>query len=157
MQRDGASSDYRQLGGSPEHEPQWRAEYIQKNLQLAQTDLAQAMQFLSHAEAGEALPEILKLQHYSDDYDKFWYAFYLYELARTSSAPTSERKNAQQQAVNLWNLIVSKPAQVTPENRPKIQQYAIEALKVKTAEEYLVAYSHRKLAEAMEQGIIPST
>lgn len=155
IDRDGAGAKYRELGGCREHETQWRDEYIHRNVELAQTNIVDGMRLLSYAQAQEALNEVMSLRNYGDDYEKFWYAFYLSELARLDNTPKGVRAAARKRAANLWNEIVHTPLKVTPENRQKVHEDALKAFRAESAEEYFTRFSRRKLAEAEQQGIVP--
>gem|GEM_PF-2437588 len=145
---DGVHEEYAKLGGGDEEaEATWRAEFISDQLSNLSIEDFDPLQELRNANAGEAIPALLEVDDYGDDYSRFWYAFTLHDLARYETAPKANKKRALSKASELWNGILKKPVGISEVNRSQVGDYMLENLQAKTAEGYVTNYTESKLQE----------
>ena len=95
MSRDGADSEYKQYGVTPELEEEWRKEYIAYWTARLSTDDFEAASSLDHAWAGEALPDLIRMCNQAEGYAKLQYAEIIWRLA----TGTKTTDDIQQQAM----------------------------------------------------------
>lgn len=145
---DGVHEEYAKLGGGDkEAEAIWRAEFISDQLSKLSVHDFDPLQQLRNANAGEAIPGLLEIHDYGDDYSRFWYAFTLHDLARYESATKTNKKRALSKALDLWNEIIKSPKGISEVNRAQVGDFMLENLEAKTAEGYVKNYTESKLRE----------
>jgi len=148
LDHDGVREEYLALGGGDkEQEAQWRSEYIQHWLSKISVHDLDPLRRLMSADAHEAIPALLNLDDYGDDYSKFWFAFSLADLARCVCKTKEIKMAARQKARSLWLEILDRPRGITPNHRKDVTRNMLEAFNAKTAEEYVTNYTQRKLGE----------
>lgn len=145
---DGVHGEYEKLGGGDkEKESVWRAEYIQDRVERLTPNSFDIFHDLKSANASEAIPFLLRIDEFSDDYSKFWIAFTLNDLASYQSTTKENKKNALRQSEKLWKEILEKPKGITDEHRKLVVPYMLEALEADDAECYVRNYTQTKLKE----------
>lgn len=145
---DGVHEEYAKLGGGDnEAEANWRDEFISDQLSKLSVEDFEPLQQLSNANAGEAIPPLLEIDDYGDDYSRFWYAFTLHDLARHESVTKANKNRALSKASELWNGILKSPKGISAVNRAQVGDFMLEQLKATTAEEYVQNYTESKLRE----------
>jgi hypothetical protein len=148
LDRDGPRAEYLRLGGGdPNKEKEWRNEYIDYwSSRISVVDL-KPLSRLRDTKAHEAIPILLKVNDFGDDYSKFWFAFTLNELARSINTKDSEKIKALEKARALWQDILDTPKGIGPIHRREVKKYMLDALNAKNAEEYVSKYAKSKLNE----------
>jgi len=138
--------EYEKLGGGDrEKEQAWRSEYIQDRIERLSYNSFDLLHDLRSTNAGEAIPELLKMKEFPDDYSKFWFAFTLHDLASCQSATKDNKRKALRQSERLWEEILKSPKGITDENRQLVVPYMIEALHAEDAEGYVRNYTQSRL------------
>ncbi len=146
LDRDGQLAEYVEAGGCKEHEAEWRHEYILNKVAEAQAHDKNALFGLQVAEAVEAIPSLLLMEDFGDDYFRFWHAFTLNHLAKfaSNSATGKQAKNA---AIETWRELLSRPILIAQRNRHRVSAEVLEMWKAQSVEEYLRNYCLRLLEE----------
>ena len=143
---DGVHEDYAKLGGGDkEEEAIWRAEFIADQLKKLSFEDFDPLQQLRNANAGEAIPALLEIDDYGDDYSRFWYAFTLHDLASYDTATKENKKRALNRASELWSGILKHPVGISEANRSQVGDYMLEHIQAKNAEGYVKNYTESKL------------
>ncbi len=145
LDREGAMTEYRRLGGSPERERIWREEYVAYWVFRIDPIDCTAFFQLRNAHAHEAIPALLAIRDLGDDYSKLWLAYTLMDLSRTSQAGTDEAKAARERAIALWQEILSSPNGIISEHKQLINSSDRKSLGARSAEEYVRYYAIREL------------
>jgi hypothetical protein len=142
------SGDYDQYlnfgGGNKALEEMWRLEFINHWLNQLSTEDLNPLRHLTTTWAYEALPTLLAMDNYGDDYSKFWFADALAQLSSQEKDKLMS-KQAKNKAFELWTEIMESPVGITPTHRSSISVSMQKALDATSPEEYLHNYSKRKL------------
>jgi hypothetical protein len=141
LDRDGLKETYLALGGGDrEQERAWRKEFIDDWIARLSIHDREPLRWLMNANAVEAIPVLLGMEDFGDDFMKFWYAFALENIARCD-LPQEGRRMAIARAVELWREILDAPRGIDPLHRAEINASMLEAFGARTAEEYVSNYA----------------
>jgi len=144
MAHDGIEQEYRQFAVSPAEEEEWRREYVALWVsRLSPTDLT-AVNRLTAARAGEALPALLAVAEQGDAFARLWYANALWDLATTVVSPAEVQRQAFRTAIDLWESLLREPIDLTAAHRAEIWPNVVW-LEATTPEEYVQNYARRQL------------
>lgn len=124
MARDGIYEEYKTYGISGNQENEWRREYIAHWIAQLSTDAVASINRLRDADAGEALPELIRQSKNGDDYAKLWYANAIWDIVSRVNISVTDRKQAEAIAIEIWQSLIQG------------------------SEEYVANYAKRRLANA---------
>lgn len=142
---DGMMDEYIRLGGNdPEKEKVWREEYIQFWLKQINTNELEVFRKLNNAIAVEAIDDLFSFNKFRDDYIKFWYAYALFDLSRSSKNIISKLKS-RYKAMSIFKELSKKDIFLNKESKKEITPSMRKAFNAKTKEEYITNYSMHML------------
>lgn len=147
LAKDGLTGTYLALGGgNGEQERAWRKEFIDDWISRLSTHDREPLRWLMNANAVEAIPALLGMENYGDDFMRFWFAYTLENLARCG-LKQEIRQAAVARAVELWQEILDAPRGIDPLHRSEINASMLEAFGARTAEEYVGNYASFMLCQ----------
>jgi hypothetical protein len=167
MANDGCESEYLGFHVGKEQEAEWRREYISFWVGKLPSEKKEASHRLAAARAYEALPDMISAARTGDQWDQFWCAFEIYELAREQrlneslniqmdrKAPSHTIAFGIKTADLVWESIVKGPVIISQKNRARFQQdsrFHPGIYGDKTVEVYLWDYAKTMLARLAESG-----
>jgi len=158
MHNDGVLEEYRKFGITESEEKEWRQEYIAFWLSQLDVDGLTAVNRLCDADAGEALPDLIKMAGKGDSYAKLWYANAIWHIASRASifdASMLVQNQAIQTAIDLWQSLVQGPIELSDNHTAEISPN-MKHLGASMPEEYVLNYAKRMLNEARTKGKIYS-
>ncbi|MDY0020665.1 MAG: hypothetical protein RBT47_11765 [Anaerolineae bacterium] len=145
MDHDGMGETYAQFDVSEAEEAQWRQEYIALWVSRLSTEDLTAVNSLTSAWAGEALPALIAMADKGDSYARLWYANALWDLATGISTAAETHEQAIQTAVRLWRSLSQGPIELSESHRAMITPSSMNYLEAATPEEYVRNYAKRRL------------
>lgn len=147
MMKEGEDKLYKELGGGDkEKEAQWRKEYIDCWISEINTNDTNPLWRIMNAWAWEAIPAILAMEDYGDDYMKFWFAFTLEKISRGRHIDRKLRKAALKKARALWIEILEHPVGITREHKKEIGNTGRATFHATSPEDYILKYTKSRLA-----------
>jgi len=135
--------EYAQAGGCPEKELVWRREYINRELEKVRTYELEALRNLTTADAFEAIPGLLELREFEDDYFRFWYAFTLLEIAPSNHLDGQLKAKVFEVVRVICAELSNGPINICAKNRAQVTSRMLSALNASTPEEYVQNYAQR--------------
>jgi hypothetical protein len=121
MMKEGEEELYLNLGGGdPQKEAQWRKEYIETWLSRLNKDDVNVLHRLMNTGAGEAIPVILDLGDYGDDFMKYWFAYTLVDLSSDPNIENKLRNEARKKARKLWIEVLQSPVGINKEHHDQM-------------------------------------
>ena len=144
MDHDRMGETYAQFDVSEAEEAQWRQEYIALWVSRLSTEDLTAVNSLTSAWAGGALPALIAMADKGDGYARLWYANALWDLATHCTLADDIRRQAIQTAVELWKSLIRGPIELSEGHRATIAP-SLKYLEAATPEEYVRNYAKRRL------------
>jgi hypothetical protein len=147
IMREGLWEEYIRLGGNRKKtEKKWRLEYIDYWFEKIPEDEFTSFLRLSDIKPIEIFDKLLNYDSLPDDYTKFWYASMLLGISKDISFLLYSKKVIlRKKATETLEGILAKEIHILPKNRSLISDDMLFSFQVKTAEDYLKAYSNRLL------------
>jgi len=148
LDHDGLTDEYvKKGGGNKSEEEKWRKEYIDFWFNQISDNEIEPFRKLTYAGATEILNKLIKYNSFRDDYIKFWYAYELLELSKSSSNIIL-KAIAKQRSKNIFKELVQQNIQLLDDNRNQISNEMIEAMNAKNPEDYIKNYSQRMISKS---------
>ena len=144
LDHDGMTDEYvKKGGGNKSDEEKWRKEYINFWFTKISTSEIEAFRNLGYAEAQEILYQLIKYNSFRDDYIKFWYAYTLFELSKSSNFFL--KIIAKYRAKEIFKKLTKKNIVILEINKKEIDNQMLDAMDAKKPEDYVRHYSKKML------------
>ena len=122
LDREVNADEYKKYDISNEQENKWTREYTAFWISKLSADDFQAVNSLSAADAGDALPEMFRISELGDSFTKLWYANAIWKIACYGIMSPIMRERARRKSITLWQSLLNNPIEFTDEHRTKVSE-----------------------------------